>query len=44
MTRSDDSRISRTGIVDSWEAALELLDQYPWFKLYPASKRPQTTG
>jgi hypothetical protein len=24
-----------SGAVDSWEAALRLLDRYPWHKLYP---------
>jgi hypothetical protein len=27
-------------IVNSWEAALDLLDQYPWCKLYPISIHP----
>jgi hypothetical protein len=27
--------------VDSWEAALGLLDQYPWFSLYPVSIHPE---
>ena len=26
-----------SNVVDSWEAALKLLDQYPWFKLHPIS-------
>jgi hypothetical protein len=30
----------KSAIVDSWEAALELLDQYPWFKLYPTFIHP----
>jgi hypothetical protein len=30
-----------TDIVDSWEAALELLDQYPWVTLYPISIHPE---
>jgi hypothetical protein len=27
-------------IVNSWEAALDLLDQHPWWKLYPISIHP----
>ena len=27
--------------VDSWKAALKLLDQYPWFKLYPIRIHPK---
>ena len=27
--------------VDTWEAALKLLDQYPWFKLYPIRIHPE---
>jgi hypothetical protein len=32
---------SKSGCVDSWEAALKLLDQYPWWKLYPLSIHPE---
>jgi hypothetical protein len=38
----DDERIeSKSPVVDTWEAALQLLDQYPWPKLYPISIHPQ---
>jgi hypothetical protein len=30
----------KSAVVDSWEAALELLDQYPWATLYPISIHP----
>jgi hypothetical protein len=30
----------KSDFVDSWEAALKLLDQYPWFILYPLSIHP----
>ena len=37
----DEEHIRRkSAIVDSWEAALELLDQYPWCRLYPISIHP----
>jgi hypothetical protein len=28
-------------VVDNWEAALNLLDQYPWFRLYPICIHPE---
>ena len=31
---------TKLAVVDSWEAALELLDQYPWPKLFPISIHP----
>jgi hypothetical protein len=30
----------KSGVVDSWNAALELLDRYPWPKLSPISIHP----
>jgi hypothetical protein len=37
----DDERIDKkSDAVDSWEAALKLLDQYPWSELYPISIHP----
>jgi hypothetical protein len=30
----------KSTVVDSWEAALDLLDQYPWTTLYPISIHP----
>jgi hypothetical protein len=30
----------KTAVVDTWEAALALLDQYPWATLYPISIHP----
>jgi hypothetical protein len=37
----DEDRIhNKSAVVDSWEAALELLDQYPWPKLFPVSIHP----
>jgi hypothetical protein len=31
----------KSNTVDTWEAALKLLDQYPWFKSYPISIHPE---
>ena len=36
----EDSTHSNSAVVHSWEAALELLDQYPWPKLFPISIHP----
>jgi hypothetical protein len=37
----DEERIQkRSATVETWEAALELLDQYPWPKLSPISIHP----
>jgi hypothetical protein len=30
----------RSGVVDIWPAALNLLDKYPWVSLYPISVHP----
>ena len=30
-----------SNVVDSWEAALGLLDQYPWHMLYPLHVHPE---
>jgi hypothetical protein len=32
---------SNSARVDSWEAAVKLLDQYPWCKLYPVTIHPE---
>jgi aerobic carbon-monoxide dehydrogenase large subunit len=38
----DEPRLENASdVVDSWEAALELLDQYPWPMLYPISIHPE---
>jgi hypothetical protein len=34
---AEDPIQKKSGVVDSWDAALELLDQYPWAKLSPIS-------
>jgi hypothetical protein len=31
----------KSAAVDSWEAALKLLDQYPWFRLHPIRIHPE---
>jgi hypothetical protein len=36
------SRIQHnSAAVDTWEAALKLLDKYPWFKLHPIRVHPE---
>jgi len=30
----------RSGVVDTWPAALNLLDKYPWVSLFPISVHP----
>lgn len=38
----DEARISHTStLVDSWDAALKLLDNYPWFQLVPRTVHPE---
>src|SRR3954470_11876708 len=32
---------ARSALVPSWEAALALLDKYPWPKLYPTTVHPE---
>jgi hypothetical protein len=47
FTRSVDESIddlstrNRSEPVDSWNAALSLLDKYPWHKLYPLEIHPE---
>jgi hypothetical protein len=42
VTDDDDEWVqNRPSVVDTWEAALKLLDKYPWFKLYPISVHPE---
>ncbi|MDD2811235.1 hypothetical protein [Rhodoferax sp.] len=37
-----EARIQRTSqVVDTWPAALSLLDQYPWQHLYPIDVHPE---
>ena len=31
----------KSTVVDSWKAALKILDQYPWFRLYPIRIHPE---
>jgi hypothetical protein len=31
----------KSSVVDSWEEALKLLDQYPWHRLYPLRVHPE---
>jgi hypothetical protein len=38
----DDDRFQyESNVVDSWEAALTLLDQYPWHRLSPLKVHPE---
>ena len=30
-----------SSLVDSWESALKLLDEYPWYRLVPLSVHPE---
>lgn len=33
--------INQAGVVDSFDSAIKLLDQYPWYHLYPESVHPE---
>jgi hypothetical protein len=38
----DEERVhKRSSVVDNWEAALDLLDRYPWPKLVPIAVHPE---
>lgn len=37
----EEAILYRSGLLDTWDAALQRLDRYPWYRLYPLQVHPE---